>query len=689
MGNTAGGWVAFRSLLLRIAGVACVLGWAAFAHAADDECSDEPDPCAHNCFVIEHMVIEGDLTSPPLRFNLQGHVLSPEPQLVPLFGSVGKIRVADVNAGKETVVGFADDHYFVRLPRGAFNVNGTLTLAENTALKVPGPVNTFEARLTGGRVVEGQTLTGLSDASLNLEIGRSGQQPSETGPTVFQLARAIRVTKSVDFEYNLQARSGADLGLIELPLSYGEKVLEVKGADGWRLEDGRLLLPAATRQADISITGTLPKLATFTPEARSNHEWWLIESDPEHRVVVESTGQQIELKASPIPSKLQTSRLYLLKAGQTLSAQSQLLQSAEVFAAILKGQTRTAVLTRNGDFVFEDQLNYENNGIDYLFLAPQGRPIYLETDGSAERIMHAEGKSREVMIPLQQGSHSARVQSLADFRIAPFGGRLEVPMPAHALTSSSTSVRLGLPSHIIPLAVLGGDRPDFKVDFGDLFAAVFGFTLGWLLWKRSRRGVVAGLLLGCSWFVFPPLYVAVLVGVAGWGAIWVTTRLLRGRKFTAGLVLAAVGAIMLGMILMSVTRSAYRANLSHQISDYETVSSRMPSKAMVVEQELDMAQSKALAGVIAGVTPVALPLPSYDKSVVIEQELVSKDRPFKPVVYYLTGWTVWPFIAAWALLLLWFVYVQRTQIRDRILKLRNQLDNLNTAPEPPPAASAP
>jgi hypothetical protein len=662
-----------------------VLGWASFAHSADDDCREEPDPCTSNCFVIDQMVVEGDLTSPPLRFRVQGHVLSPEPQLIPLFGSVGKIRIADINAGKEAVVGFVDDHYFVRHPHGAFNVTGTLTLTENMALKVPGPVNTFEARLQGGRIVEGQTLTGLSDASLNLELGRAGGQPTQAGPTVFQLARAIRVTKSIDFEYNLQARSGADLGLIELPLSYGEKVLEVKGADGWRLEDGRLLLPAATRQADISITGTLPKLATFTPEARSNHEWWLIESDPEHRVVVESTGQQLELKASPIPSTLQTSRLYLLKAGQTLSAQSHQLQSAEVFAALLKGQSRTAVLTRNGDFVFEDELNYENNGIDYLLVAPQGRPIYLETDGSAERIMHAEGKSREVMIPLQQGSHLARVQSLADFKIAPFGGRLEIPVPAHALTSSTASVRLGLPDHIIPLAVLGGDRPEFKVDFGDFFATAFGFLLGWLLWRRSRRGVIAGLLLGGSWFIFPPLYVAVLIGVAGWGMIWLATRLLRGRKLTAGVVLATAGAILLGMMLMSVVRPMYRKS-----SDYawQANAARSPSKAMA-EQEMEIANAKAQAGVIAGVTPVALPLPSYDKMVVIEQELTSKDRPFKPVVYYLTGWTLWPFVAAWGLLLLWFTYVQRTQLRDRLVSLRSKLDNLGPAPEPPPTAAAP
>ena len=35
-------------------------------------------------------------------------------------------------------------------------------------------------------------------------------------------------------------RSGTDLGVVRLPLPFGEKVLDVAGANGWRVEGGEL-----------------------------------------------------------------------------------------------------------------------------------------------------------------------------------------------------------------------------------------------------------------------------------------------------------------------------------------------------------------------------------------------------------------------------------------------------------------
>jgi hypothetical protein len=680
-------WILWASTLV------CLCLVSATLLAQDPKKKAQPEPCSEHCYVVDRLTLDGDVGAPPLSFALEGHVLAREPQLVPLFGPPERVRLQNVKArGQRAIVGFDKDHYFVRVATGAFRISGQLSLTEELSLEVPGPVNTFEARLKGGRVVEGSVLTGLSGKILHFEIvdtatagtgsGEKGTRgPSKTQPTVFQLCRAVRVSKQTEFEYRLTMRSGSELGVVELPLVFGEKVLDVKGAQGWRVEGAKLLLPTVTRQAEITVVGTLPELGAFKPDPRSTHEWWLLESDPEHRLLVKTEGQRSDVADSPIPPQSPGAQLYLLKPGQELNAQVQILSGSEVLAAIIKQQTRTAVVTPQGDVFYEDKLEYENSGIDYLFYAPGARPVYLEADGRSQRIMHAEGKPEEVMIPLRTGSHRAIVQSLDKLKLSPWGGRYNVRMGSHALTASRASVHLGLPGHVVPLLVLGGDEPDLRISLGDVFALGLGFLVGWLLFRKRKRGVAAGLLLGVMWFAAAPLYVLILLGLALFGGVWLAQRIfgVRYKKAIwtlavlcgAGVLVLALGAVA----LQSAGSKRYAA--SEATRQYAGASARRGS----AKQEGGVAEEAAM---IEGVTPVALPLPQYERSVWIEREFVSKDRPFKPVVYYVTGWTYWPIIIAWSLLGLWFVFVHRQDLREGFGRLKANL----ARPQPEAATTA-
>jgi hypothetical protein len=96
-----------------------------------------------------------------------------------------------------------------------------------------------------------------------------------------------------------------------------------------------------------------------------------------------------------------------------------------------------------------------------------------------------------------------------------------------------------------------------------------------------------------------------------------------------------------------------------------------------------MAQN-ADGGVLEGVAPVALPLPSYGSSVYLTRELVTKDRPFRPVVYYVTEWVVVPLGALWLLVFGWLLRAHRDQLRSARLWIRNKL--AKRPPAEPPAA---
>ena len=55
----------------------------------------------------------------------------------------------------------------------------------------------------------------------------------------------------------------------------------------------------------------------------------------------------------------------------------------------------------------------------------------------------------------------------------------------------------------------------------------------------------------------------------------------------------------------------------------------------------------AVGGVLQGVTPVALSLPGYARTVNASRELVTKERAFRPVLVYVTSTALWPLVILW------------------------------------------
>src|SRR5262249_32818447 len=133
-------------------------------------------------------------------------------------------------------VGFEGDHYYLFTTSRRFLLRGTLALDGDLALAIPGPLNTLEAELSSGRLVEGAALSGLAGTTVHFDRGAAA--PGRVEASQFQLSRAVRVGRETSFEYRLVLRSGTDLGVVRLPLSYGERVLDVSGSNGWRIVQG-------------------------------------------------------------------------------------------------------------------------------------------------------------------------------------------------------------------------------------------------------------------------------------------------------------------------------------------------------------------------------------------------------------------------------------------------------------------
>lgn len=699
--------------------------------------------CTEHCFVLTRLRLTGAADT-AMTFSLEGAVLSEAPVAVPLFGPPTRARVERVTQnGKPAAVGFEADHWFVMAPPGRFTVDGTLTIDGDLALTIPGPLDALDAELSRGRVVEGAHLSGLQGTTVHFD--RSATATPAAEPPVFQLSRAVRVGREITFEYRLVMRSGLDLGVVHLPLAYGEKVLDVQGSTGWNVQGKELVLPTAGRSAQMTITGTLAAVGRFEPDARSSYEWWLVESDAEHRVGVAGDARQVDASESPIARTQPSARLLLVGRGQHVEVSVESLVASEVLAAVVRSYDRTLVLTARGDVVADDTLSYENNGIDWLSLPPTGRAVFLATDGRAERVMRqSDDPGADVLVPLRVGSHAARIQSVSTASLGTLGGVLALPVPPHALTTSRASVTVGLPSGVHPVAVLGGDEKRFAWNAmdGAAIAVSVGIAIA-VLRGRGRRALGAVALSGL-WLASPLAWKAlVAVGVVALAA-WLSARLL-----TRGMRYAAWGAIALGVLVLGVSASSRATRMADAGWGYDgkdrglvgyttAIPMDLPKAAdapapapaaaepVTIPQQTEQAEANgqkialqkaqgqsqgyasiageiggfnmrlAAGGVAQGVAPVALTLPGYEQSVTVTRELVTKERPFTPSVVYVTNAGLAPLVAAWLACVAALAWAYRAAIARGVNGLRERLARkpepagahaVETPPAPPPVVA--
>ncbi|MCP4146200.1 MAG: hypothetical protein GY757_00485, partial [bacterium] len=256
-------------------------------------------------FVINTLELSGTIEKNRLAFKMNGRVIADHPVLIPLFGSPETVMLRNVTINeKPAVVGFeSKTFYYVRTGENRFTIKGELSLLNCLDFMVQGPVNLLIAEFTDGRVVEGGILPGLTKAVLHLETGNKKMKKAALAP-LFQVSRAIRIRKEITFEYKVTVRSGKEISKVEIPMKYSEVVLDVPGVKGWKMENRILMVPASGRNVNFTVVGRLPKLGRFKTDARSNYEWWLIESDEEHRLIIDTKAKFVDSSRSPLKKKL-------------------------------------------------------------------------------------------------------------------------------------------------------------------------------------------------------------------------------------------------------------------------------------------------------------------------------------------------------------------------------------------------
>jgi hypothetical protein len=598
------------------------------------EAAKAPPECQKDCYVLSSMTLRGAVGE-PMAFDLRGAVLADGVTKIPLFGSATEVRLDDVSInGAPPVLGFEDDHYYLLTAARSFTLKGTIALANDPMLTVVGPLVALDAKLTRGRLVEGAKLSGLAQTTLHFDpmTPESESEAESRIPKVFRLSRSVRIGRDTSFVYRLVMSQATDLGVVHLPLSYGEKVQEVSGARGWTSSDHELLLPTTGAQADITVTGVLSPSAakdgvrSFATDERSAYEWWLIESDPDYRVEIGEDGKLVDNSQSPIPPTMPTARTYLVQRGQHLEVDAKSLVRGEVLAAVARTEKRFVSITGRGEVIDDETIVYDNNGLDHLTLTPPGQPMYVSTDGQAGRILHTKVGAAEMLVPLEVGAHRLRVQTLSQTRLWPLFGVVSIPMSDYPLTTSVVDVTLGLPEDVIPLGLFGGDRARWAFARGDFVAALLGIA-GACFGFRTRRARILGSVATVGlWFVSRDAFVVATAALFLMGAVFLASRFLRGN-----LLLAASAAALL--FAMFGARSVLMGDATDEPKRELFIPSPLlpqPESSRVDPRTTGSMDTKA------GVTPVSLSMPTSERYVQTSRQLVTSKRPFVPRLLYAT-----------------------------------------------------
>lgn len=617
-----------------------------------------PSACRDFCFVINNITFYGSLENNEINFILKGHLTTEFEALVPLFGQPQRVFLQNVTINNTpAIIGFDNkDFYYCRTSDRDFTIRGQLSFFNETSFTVVGPVNTLINEVSDARIAQGNNLSGLKNRLIHFEstkiepivVDRPEIQP------LFQINRAIRISNDITFEYFVHIRSASEISNYIIPMDNSETVLQVTGTRDYKIEDGRIIINSPQKTLNIRITGTLKNLRNLSMDERSNYEWWLIESDPQHKVNVTTQGKQIDSSESPMPRVMSLSRLYFLSKGNTISIEYQKLQSLEALAVLIHSHTRRIIWTKDGDIIARDSFVYENSGVDYLIFDTLAKPIYLEVNQTAQRLFSFEGiPDTAVMLPLLKGRHSAVLQSLGWKRISPFFGHFPVPAPEHSLTISKASLEFGIPKNIIPLYFSEGDGFINPFSSFDIFIFIVLLLLCIIIHKKNSLRLFSIISFTGLYAVFGGFFIIVIIL-----AFLAKLLFYLKNRYSKNTFILIIGASFLLLILIfiyslvlpvffSKATTAY-TDASHYAMESQ-VAPPPPSRArsmaeservgqVHVEYDAIRREERVLSesSIIEGAIPVELPMPGFSRLLRAEKELITRERPMKAKLYYTT-----------------------------------------------------
>ncbi len=571
-------------------------------------------------YSLGEVTLSGDLDTNLLKISGSGEVITGEKPKVYLFGPASDVLVKNLLVNNEkTSVSFDENGYFfVAKEGGKFNFKADLEIKTigQIRLFVPGPLNKLVFDLKNGYAIGGDQF-GLYQKQIII------QRKEEISQLVKGNFRFSYAEKN-EFLYiiNFQA-FGKSLGGYELDLLNQETITSVTGALKWEQKGNKLLLDLESEKATVTIRGLFNSLSLRIPLKEDRHHV-VIESDPEKKISISTSAEEIDLSESGITPQYSNARAFLASRQDIFTITIKDLSVLPSLSASVSHATNKVAITSKGSVLGELNYRYANTGVDYLEIDVEGDPLYASTE--RQPIKLTQDEKLLLSFPKTQWGNLDLVYFTTREPLE-WVNFLEIPLAKTDLPITEAQTTIYLPQDYVVLETLGApggnELPSLKSAI--LFILILG-ALGYLL-KRKNKFVFYYLIFSAGLVYFDMRIFLLMVALSIFFIVKPRIPKAKWILYGAGLLVAIIIFLIIPFFFIwqlgifgggpgGVTRMEGEYAMMDEIA----------APAFKGMETIGEGEGAITVPKREGVLPVNLELPRLGKSVQVKNYLVTKEN---------------------------------------------------------------
>ncbi|MFO7710466.1 MAG: hypothetical protein R6V53_01750 [Candidatus Woesearchaeota archaeon] len=585
-------------------------------------------------YAVDNIRLTGDLNEDQLRLDGSGEVIEGKNTKVYLFGPSKDILIKNLFVnGEKTTVSFDKKGYFFIADEGQFSFFADMMIRSLGQLKldVPGPVNELNVNISHGYAVDGDRYGLYEDT---IVIQRS-EKVARTVDGAFRYSYAERNS----FYYRLDLRSfGSSLGRYEMDLPNGEKVSQVTGALSWEQIGNRLVMELDESRATVVIQGYFDTATIRTPLKEEKHHV-LIESDPEKKLTISTSAQELDVSEAPLPSQYSNSRVFLASYYEPINVDVKPLDLMPSAAAAVENLNTRIAITPEGGVLGEASYNYANTGVDYISADIPGTPLYAATRSGPVKLT----KDEEFLLAFPK-TNRGKLDLVYYDSVDPLGiiSFIDVPVVNMKLPISEARTSIYLPNDQYVMGIFGaeGDSelPGFKSIM--LFVIIMGI-IGYFLF-RNKLAFLYVFFTGGMFFFDIRLFM--LIAAA---SIVILIKKNFKMKWKWPLIIGggiAVGILIIGAVLMFLGSMLGSATTeSFDMANSKSVQYAQEAPMMDGMERVGGGEAEMSVPTRTGVMPVPLEVPRMGKTLTLTNYLVKEQKPLDIQILLVASWVKYIF----------------------------------------------
>ncbi|MEA3254984.1 MAG: hypothetical protein U9Q22_04015 [Candidatus Altiarchaeota archaeon] len=614
--------------------IVCILSLSSFVSAAQIIVINESE---ERVYAIEQVTLSGDLSKNLLNIYGEGEVIKGENVRIYLFGPSSDVLVSDlVVNGEGTSVSFDEKGYFFIADEGEFRFQGSLKIRTIGQLRlfVRGPVNQLSFNLKHGYAIDGD---------------RFGVYNKEV---IIQRAEKISMLVDGSFRYSYAERDGflyiikfkafgSSLGNYILNLPNNEVVSSVQGAVKWEQKGNKLILDLESGEASVTVRGFFNSKSLRIPLKEDRHHV-LIESDPEKKISVSTSAEEIDLKESSITPQYSNARAFLASSRDIFKITIKKLDVLPSLAASVSRSENRIAITEKGSIVGELNYRYSNTGVDYIEIDVEGTPLYASTGRGAVKLT----KEDKLLLSFPKGTN--RNLDLVYFTtrdpLKPVD-LIEIPLARSNLPITSATTSIYLPKEYLVLETFGvsGGSELPPIESALLYLVLVGLIASIL--KRGKRFIIYYLLFSVGLFYFNIGLFLLLIALS---IILIVKRYIPKKPEVKWLLAGAALLVAVFIALFVAFIFIWQLGVFSAGAGVRHAPTGMGADYAMVE-EANVPVFKGLKkigegeGAITvptrkGVLPVKLELPRLGKTITVTNHLVTKGKQINLKVLVIAEW---------------------------------------------------